>query len=283
MTTTDSRLRTAFAEAEWRGLLLTARLRLAILAVFALWLPVENAWRSLLFYYPFLVGFALIGLAPLALRRAGLDALWQRYLFPLLDVGLFTAVVLIPNPVQRGFPPPLMLRFGNEIYLFVLSSHLSLTPTRTSGPTNPATDAKRPIDFGGETASCSTPEQLLEVVETRLVDALDCGNGVGFARTVRSKLTRPFDCAAGLSLLLLDPNRRFVVGHRKWSLLDRVRVHVLVLAERLEAFDDARASGQLHSAHAATLLELTLLDCRMPVRQCIEAADQTPYLVARDR
>ena len=71
MNTTDSRLRAAFAEAERRGLLLTARLRLAILAVLALWLPVENASQSLLFYYPFLVGFALIGLAPLALRRAG--------------------------------------------------------------------------------------------------------------------------------------------------------------------------------------------------------------------
>jgi hypothetical protein len=33
MTTTDSRLRAAFAEAERRGLLLTTRLRLAILAV----------------------------------------------------------------------------------------------------------------------------------------------------------------------------------------------------------------------------------------------------------
>jgi hypothetical protein len=62
MTTTDSRLPAAFAEAERHGRLLTTRLRLAILAVLALWLPVENAWRSLLFYYyPFLVGFALIG------------------------------------------------------------------------------------------------------------------------------------------------------------------------------------------------------------------------------
>jgi len=131
MTTADSRLRAAFAEAERRGLLLTTRLRLAILAVLALWLPVENAWRSLLFYYPFLVGFALIGLAPLALRRAGFGAPWQRYLFPLLDVGLFTAVVLIPNPVQRGFPPPLMLRFGNEIYLFVfLTAYLHMLSPR---------------------------------------------------------------------------------------------------------------------------------------------------------
>src|SRR5207249_6240301 len=34
------------------------------------------------------------------------------------------------NPVQRGFPPPLMLRFGNEIYLFVfLTAYLhTLSP-----------------------------------------------------------------------------------------------------------------------------------------------------------
>ena len=131
MTATDSRLRAAFAEAERRGLLSTTRLRLGVLVVFALWLPVENDWQSLLFYYCFLVGFALIGVAPLALRRAGLDAPWQRYLFPLLDVGLFTAMVLIPNPAQRGFPPPLMLRLGNEIFLFVfLIAYLQLLSHR---------------------------------------------------------------------------------------------------------------------------------------------------------
>jgi hypothetical protein len=43
MTTTNSRLRAAFAEAERRGLLLTTRLRLVIMAVLELWLPVENA------------------------------------------------------------------------------------------------------------------------------------------------------------------------------------------------------------------------------------------------
>jgi adenylate cyclase len=131
MNEAGSRLHAAFAEAERRGLLLSARLRLGALAVFALWLPVENPWRSVLFYYPFLVGFAFIGVAPLALRRAGLAAAWQRYLFPLLDVGLFTAVVLIPNPAQRGFPPPLMLRFGNEIFLFVfLTAYLQMLSPR---------------------------------------------------------------------------------------------------------------------------------------------------------
>jgi adenylate cyclase len=127
MTEPDSRLRAAFAEAEWRGLLFTTRLRFGVLAVFALWLPVENTWQSLLFYYPFLLGFALIGLSPLALRRAGFDAPWQRYVFPLLDVGLFTAVALTPNPEQQGFPAPLMLRLGNEVYLFVfLTAYLHL-------------------------------------------------------------------------------------------------------------------------------------------------------------
>jgi hypothetical protein len=119
MTATDSRLRAAFAEAERRGLLITTRVRFGVLVVFALWLPVENDWQSLLFYYRFLVVFAVIGVAPLALRRTGLDAPWQRYLFPLLDVGLFTAMILIPNPAQQGFPPPLMLRLGNEIFFFV--------------------------------------------------------------------------------------------------------------------------------------------------------------------
>jgi adenylate cyclase len=129
-TAADARLRAAFADAERRGLVLTTRVRLASLAVFALWLPFENPSRSVFFYYPFLAGFALIGLVPLALERLGWSAPWQRYVFPVLDVALFTAAVLVPNPLQRGFPPPLMLRFGNEIYLFVfLTAYLhTLSP-----------------------------------------------------------------------------------------------------------------------------------------------------------
>jgi adenylate cyclase len=126
----DARLRAAFADAERRGLLLTTRIRLCAVAVFALWLPFENPSQAALFYYPFLAGFAVVGLVPLGLEYAGLAAPWQHYVFPLLDVGLFTATVLIPNPLQRGFPAPLMLRFGNEIYLFVfLTAYLhTLSP-----------------------------------------------------------------------------------------------------------------------------------------------------------
>ncbi len=127
---TGARLRAAFAQAERRGLVLTTRIRLVSLAIFALWLPFENPSRSVLFYYPYLVGFALIGLVPLAAERLGWRAPWQPYALPLLDVALFTAAVLVPNPLQRGFPPPLMLRFGNEIYLFVfLTAYLhTLSP-----------------------------------------------------------------------------------------------------------------------------------------------------------
>jgi adenylate cyclase len=116
----DPRLQAAFAEEEYQGLQLAVRGRLLALAVIALWIPVENQFPEILFYYALLVGFAGVGVAPLLLHRARLDAPWTPYLLALLDVGLFTVAVLLPNPLERGtLPPPMRLRLGNEMYLFV--------------------------------------------------------------------------------------------------------------------------------------------------------------------
>ncbi len=116
----DVRVQAAFAEEELHSLRLLTRVRLITLAVIAMWLPAENPYPAILFYYGLLLAFAVIGVAPLALRRARLDAPWQRYLFPLLDVGLFTLAVSLPNPLDpEPFPAQMRLRFGNEVYLLV--------------------------------------------------------------------------------------------------------------------------------------------------------------------
>lgn len=114
------RVSRAFADEELRGLQMANRVRLAALAVIALWITIENPFPDVLYFYGFLVVFASIGVAPLWLRRTGRYAPWQRYLFPLLDVMIFALLVLQANPFETApFSPQLRLRIGNELYLFL--------------------------------------------------------------------------------------------------------------------------------------------------------------------
>lgn len=117
-----ARLAAAFAAEEHAGLRLAARVRLVVLVVLALWITIENRYHSrFFFYYPFLAAFAGLGYAPVWLARAGRYRGWVRYLLPALDTGLLTITTFLPNPLDpQLLPPQLMLRFGNEMYLFVL-------------------------------------------------------------------------------------------------------------------------------------------------------------------
>ena len=124
VTTSDDRraerLNAAFAEEEYEGLLLAARVRLIAVLVIGLWINVENPFPEVLFYYGVVATFALLSVGPLALRKAGLDAPWLRYLFPFLDVSFLTLAVMVPNPLEHEvFPAPMELRFGNEMYMFI--------------------------------------------------------------------------------------------------------------------------------------------------------------------
>src|ERR1051325_10657942 len=94
----NTAVRAALAEEEYRGLRLTAVARLVALAVVAVWVTIENRFPEVLFYLGVIVGFALLGLLPWALRRAGRNRWWHPYLFALLDMVLFTIVALVPNP-----------------------------------------------------------------------------------------------------------------------------------------------------------------------------------------
>lgn len=115
-----ARLDLAFADEVERGLALAARVRLVALAVIAVWVAVENPWPEFLYLYPYLGLFVLLGWLPLRARRDGRPVEWVRFLCPLLDTGLFTLLVMLPNPLEPDvLPAQLRLRFGNEIYLFV--------------------------------------------------------------------------------------------------------------------------------------------------------------------
>ncbi len=125
------RLRDAFAAEELRSTRLALRVRLAIIPILAAWIAVENQYPEFLYFYPFLLLFALVGAAPLLLRRRGIDAAWVRYLFPLLDITLFTLMVMLQNPLEPELvPPQMLLRFGNDVYLyiFIAASAFSYSP-----------------------------------------------------------------------------------------------------------------------------------------------------------
>ena len=114
------RLAAAFAGEVEQGLWLAFRVRLVVLAVILVWVTIENPYPEFLYFYPYFVFFALFGGLPLWARRDGQPIGWVRYLSPLLDVSLFTALVMVPNPLDPDLlPAPVRLRFGNEIYLFV--------------------------------------------------------------------------------------------------------------------------------------------------------------------
>ncbi len=114
------RLEAAFAEEEYRGLVLATRVRAAALAIITIWITIENPYPEFLFFYLFIAGFAVLGFLPLALRDRGLYAPWQRYLFPALEFMLLTVAVFSDNPLgEDTFPAAMNLRFGNEMYLFV--------------------------------------------------------------------------------------------------------------------------------------------------------------------
>jgi adenylate cyclase len=115
----SARLDAAFAQEVEHGLALAARVRLVVLVVIGAWVTIENPYPEFLYFYPYFLLFALFGYLPQLARRHGQPIPWVRYLCPLLDMGLFTMLVMVPNPLETDVVPPQMrLRFGNEIYLF---------------------------------------------------------------------------------------------------------------------------------------------------------------------
>ncbi len=121
----------AFAREQLRLLELATRTRLVGLAILAVWVPLEDELPGSIFYLGVLALLTVSGVLPLALRRRGVSAAWPSYVFPLLDVAVVAVALFVPNPFEAAtYPLPLRLRFGGEIYFFVIlaASVLAYSP-----------------------------------------------------------------------------------------------------------------------------------------------------------
>lgn len=120
-TASESRLQAAIEAEELRGLQLGALVRAVSMAVIAIWLGIQLPLSEVPFYWLLLLGFVLAGWLPYDHKRRGENWHWPRYVYPLADAVLLTFTLLTPNPLDEvTLPPPVFLRFGNEIYFFML-------------------------------------------------------------------------------------------------------------------------------------------------------------------
>jgi adenylate cyclase len=111
----------AFAEERRRTGKMALPLMIVVLIIVTIWVTIENGFPDVFFFYPFLAAFAALSMGPFLLDRAGRFAGWHQYLFPFLLICLFTVITLSPNPLDDlDIPPAFRLRFGNELYLFLM-------------------------------------------------------------------------------------------------------------------------------------------------------------------
>ena len=125
MTSNDGevRLREAFAAEVLRGLRLGFFARVFSLGVIAVWLGISNPFPDVVYFWALLAGFILLSWLPYNHYRRGKKGAWPRYAYPLGDMALLTFTLLFPNPFSDqifGPYPALALRFGNEVYFFIL-------------------------------------------------------------------------------------------------------------------------------------------------------------------
>lgn len=118
---TEGRLQAAIDAEELKGLRLGALARAISMAVIATWLGIQLPLSEVPFYWLLLAGFVLAGWLPYDHLRRGNRWSWPRYVYPLVDAVLLAFTLLTPNPLDAvTYPPPMFLRFGNEIYFFML-------------------------------------------------------------------------------------------------------------------------------------------------------------------
>ena len=126
MTSKDGgvRLQKAFAAEVLRGLRLGFRARLFAVGVIAVWLAFSNPFPDVIYFWALLAGFALLGWLPYDHHRRRKEGSWPRYAYPIGDMALLTFTLLFPNPFTDTslglLYPALPLRFGNEVYFFIL-------------------------------------------------------------------------------------------------------------------------------------------------------------------
>ena len=122
------RLSDAFLAEERQGLLRGLQLRLIAMPIIAIWVTIENPYPAMLFFESAVGVFLILGGIPYWLDRRGQYLQWHRYLFPALDVLVLAVVNFVPNPfAERALSPQIMLRFSNEMYVFLIISSAAFT------------------------------------------------------------------------------------------------------------------------------------------------------------
>lgn len=118
----QQRLRSAFAKEELRGLRLGFRARLVSLGFIAVWIGIQNTFPDAFYIWALLLGFIVLGWLPYDHFRRSNDSSWPRYVYPSADMALLAFTLLFPNPLsdQAEYPAATALRFGNDIYFFIL-------------------------------------------------------------------------------------------------------------------------------------------------------------------
>lgn len=114
----------AFDREERFAITLVTVLRTLAVAVISIWVIIQN-WElgplGVGYFVGLMVIFALLGLAHLALARSRHRRDWHKFLFLTLDVVFLTYIFIQPYPFGgEPIPPPMMLRWGNFLYFFVL-------------------------------------------------------------------------------------------------------------------------------------------------------------------
>ena len=117
----QTRLDTAFDTEVVKGLRLGFRARVISLGIIAVWIAIQTLFPDVLILWFELGVFVFLGWVPYEYYRRGHRGIWPQYLFPAADMALLAFVLTVPNPTAEvNFPDAFLLRFGNQIYFFLL-------------------------------------------------------------------------------------------------------------------------------------------------------------------
>ena len=124
----EPRIESALRAAELRGLELAGNVRLATLAALAVFVALENPFPGALFFEAQVAAFALAGLGPVWLVRAGRGRYWPPMLFAAIDYALIPVALYTPNPwLEDWLTLAMRTRFGNEVYYFLPLAGMAIT------------------------------------------------------------------------------------------------------------------------------------------------------------
>lgn len=114
------RLTTAIREEEYEALRLAIWLRFAVCAAVAVLVTLELRWPLSFNYYGYIAVLALSGYLQLLLRKPLYEREWMLWVFPLIDMMVLVAAIVLPNPFDpHPVPPPMRLGFDTILYVLV--------------------------------------------------------------------------------------------------------------------------------------------------------------------